>query len=119
MDFAPGDELCAVASLVIGNGGSPITYQALRAGAPILGLVSNLDQFLNMERIEAANMGLGMRAANASIADIRRAAMDLLDNPVPRGAAARAKSALAALPATESVRSWLRRLAALASSMRA
>ena len=48
LEYAPGEALCQRAALVIGNGGSPITYQALAAGKPVLGLASNFDQFLNM-----------------------------------------------------------------------
>ncbi len=63
-DFLPGDEVCEIADLVICNGGSPTTQQALSKGAPILGLASNLDQHLNMLAMENAGVGVRMRTEN-------------------------------------------------------
>jgi UDP:flavonoid glycosyltransferase YjiC (YdhE family) len=48
--------------LVICNGGSPTSQQALAAGVPVIGIASNLDQFLNMQAIEAAGAGVLSRA---------------------------------------------------------
>lgn len=107
LDYAPGDELCTKASVVIGNGGSPIAYQALTAGKPILGLASNLDQFLNMQRVEAAGAGLVLRAESATATDIRVAAADLAGDTRARAAAQRAQSAIAAARVACPVRAWL------------
>jgi UDP:flavonoid glycosyltransferase YjiC (YdhE family) len=61
-DYLPGDKAAEVADLVVCNGGSPTCYQALAAGKPILGIPSNLDQHLNMDRITAAGAGLMLRS---------------------------------------------------------
>ena len=44
------------------NGGSPTVTQALLAGKPVLGLCSNMDQFLNMRSVEASGAGIMLRA---------------------------------------------------------
>ena len=49
-----GVEMAARASLVICNGGSPTTHQALAAGVPVLGVAGNMNQQLNMETIRRA-----------------------------------------------------------------
>ena len=59
--FLPGEEAARRSSLVICNGGSPTSQQALAAGVPVLGIASNLDQFLNMGGIEAAGAGQLLR----------------------------------------------------------
>lgn len=61
-DYLPGCEAAARSALVICNGGSPTTSQALAVGVPVLGIASNLDQYLNMSYVEAAGAGLLLRA---------------------------------------------------------
>lgn len=61
-DFLPGDQMCKLAQLVICNGGSPTTNQALKHGVPVLGIARNMDQFLNMRAIEKYGAGLSLRA---------------------------------------------------------
>ena len=51
-NFLPGERAAARASLVICNGGSPTTHQALAASTPVLGLASNMDQHLNMDGVQ-------------------------------------------------------------------
>jgi UDP:flavonoid glycosyltransferase YjiC (YdhE family) len=51
-DYLPGEEAASRAAVVICNGGSPTTQQALAAGKPVIGIASNLDQHLNMAAIE-------------------------------------------------------------------
>ena len=46
---------------VICNGGSPTCYQAFSAGVPVIGIASNLDQYLNMRAVENANAGVLIR----------------------------------------------------------
>ena len=60
-DYLPGEQVAARARLVVCNGGSPTTQQALVHGVPVLGLCSNLDQLLNMQGLEAAGLGVSMR----------------------------------------------------------
>lgn len=77
-DFLPGDQLCRRASLVVCNGGSPTTNQALCQGVPVLGIASNMDQFLNMRAIEDYGAGLLVRADRAHTQPLRRAVARLL-----------------------------------------
>lgn len=50
--YLPGNQAAARADLVVCNGGSPTTFQALSEGVPVLGIPGNLDQFLNMHYLE-------------------------------------------------------------------
>jgi UDP:flavonoid glycosyltransferase YjiC (YdhE family) len=65
---------------VVCNGGSPASQQALLNGAPVLGLPSNLDQFLNMGYVARAGYGLLERADRASAPSIRKALTRLLQD---------------------------------------
>ncbi|KIN89260.1 nucleotide disphospho-sugar-binding domain-containing protein [Thauera sp. SWB20] len=77
-EFLPGDAACAQAQLVICNGGSPTTNQALGHGTPVLGVAVNMDQFLNMQAIEAFGAGLLVRGDRVSPALVARAVTRLL-----------------------------------------
>lgn len=79
-DFLPGDALVARAALVICNGGSPTTYQALMAGTPVLGIPGNMDQMLNMRAITRAGCGLSVRADRAKKATLSQAIQELTDD---------------------------------------
>ena len=72
--YLPGIEAAARASLVICNGGSPTAQQALAAGVPVLGIASNMDQFLNMASVAQAGAGILLRADRAGCTAIRDAA---------------------------------------------
>ncbi len=63
--YLPGDKAAARADVVLCNGGSPSTYQALTQGKPVVGLASNLDQHLNMLRVEGAGAGIRLHSATA------------------------------------------------------
>ena len=76
--YLPGDAAAARSQLVVCNGGSLTAQQALAAGVPLLGLASNMDQFLNMAPVEAAGAGLTLRADRLSAALIRQACQRLL-----------------------------------------
>jgi UDP:flavonoid glycosyltransferase YjiC (YdhE family) len=60
--YLPGEEAVKMASLVICNGGSPSTHQALTQGVPVIGVANNLDQYLNMAAIAKAGAGRLLRA---------------------------------------------------------
>jgi UDP:flavonoid glycosyltransferase YjiC (YdhE family) len=109
-EYLPGAVLCKRAALVIGNGGSPIAYQALQAGVPILGLAANLDQFLNMRMVESLGAGRILRASSARREAILRAAREMLDNPAMRAAGRRASGILASYDAQERVATWIEAL---------
>jgi UDP:flavonoid glycosyltransferase YjiC (YdhE family) len=87
-EFLPGDRAAARADLVISNGGSTTSYQALAAGRPVLGIAANLDQYLSMTAICAAGAGRLVRAGAATRASIRAALAEALADP-SLGAAAR------------------------------
>lgn len=61
--FVNGTRACAEADLVICNGGSPSTYQALLHGVPVIGIARNMDQFMNMSVLERAGVGRCLRAS--------------------------------------------------------
>ncbi|HEX2658646.1 MAG TPA: nucleotide disphospho-sugar-binding domain-containing protein, partial [Polyangia bacterium] len=61
-DFLPGEVAARRSLAVISNGGSTTGYQALSQGRPVLGIASNLDQYLAMTAIERAGAGLLLRA---------------------------------------------------------
>lgn len=87
VEYLPGEAAAARAQLVICNGGSPTTQQALYAGRPVLGLPSNLDQFLNMQAVAAAGAGILLRPQRANVAKLRQAIKQLLARSEFRGAA--------------------------------
>lgn len=60
--YLPGNQAAARADLVVCNGGSPTTFQALSEGVPVLGIPGNLDQFLNMHYLEHCGVGKTLRA---------------------------------------------------------
>ncbi|HEY1150307.1 MAG TPA: glycosyltransferase [Pseudoduganella sp.] len=86
-DFLPGDDAARRAALVICNGGSPTSQQALVAGVPVIGIASNLDQFLNMQGITSAGAGALLRADRFDPAALRQTVESMLANPQPASAA--------------------------------
>jgi len=79
--FFDGARVAERARLVICNGGSPSSQQALINGAPVLGLPSNLDQYLNMGYVQRAGLGVLCRADTASATIIRDACRRLINEP--------------------------------------
>jgi UDP:flavonoid glycosyltransferase YjiC (YdhE family) len=73
-----GQRACERADLVINNGGSMGCQQAFAAGKPILGIASNMDQFLNMQAVERAGAGLCLRADRLKPETVRHACCRLL-----------------------------------------
>ena len=87
-EFLDGSRAAARASLVISNGGSPTTYQALAAGVPVLGLTSNnMDQHLNMEAVCRAGAGEVLGARGLDIRRLRSTVEAMLGDPAYRQAA--------------------------------
>ncbi len=86
--YLPGREAAGRSSLVICNGGSPTTHQALGVGTPVLGLAANLDQHLNMVGVVGTGAGLLVRSEHARPPAIRSAAQRILADPSFRSAAA-------------------------------
>ncbi|MGV7210168.1 glycosyltransferase [Oxalobacteraceae bacterium A2-2] len=97
--YVPGEAAARRAALVICNGGSPTSQQALAAGVPVLGIAGNLDQFLNMDGVMRAGAGAVLRADRLQEGELQHTVMALLEQPGPRAAAARLAQVLAAAPA--------------------
>lgn len=93
----PGDIAAQRAALVITNGGASTSYQALYEGTPVLGLPSNLDQYLAMTAIERFGAGLLVRSGTADREGVRRAVDRILREPQYAERAEQAKAALRAL----------------------
>lgn len=93
-DFLPGDQAARRAAVVICNGGSPTSYQGLAAGIPVIGLASNLDQYLNMNLIAESGAGYLLRASSASLNEISAATRHCLDSETPQSRARSFQSAI-------------------------
>lgn len=93
-DYLPGNAAAARASVVICNGGSPTSFQALAQGTPILGIPSNLDQHLNMHFVTRANAGLVLRRYALTQETILTAIDRLLSESTFRNAAASLAAAI-------------------------
>src|SRR5690606_32296797 len=78
--FVPGDLLARHAALVISNGGSTTGYQALSQGTPVLGIASNLDQYLAMQVIERAGAGVLVKARSVSVQHLEEGVFRLLND---------------------------------------
>ena len=104
MRLAPylhGERSTALAGLVVCNGGSMTCQQALLAGRPVLGIASNMDQFMNMEPLVAAGAGICLRADRLSVSEVRDACDSLLDDKAAAAAARRMGDALRAYDAPQ------------------
>ena len=77
-DYLPGDKAAARASLMICNGGSLSTYQAIQGGTPVLGIVGNLDQHLNMSYLASSGIGESLRSEHANVERVRELAEKIL-----------------------------------------
>jgi UDP:flavonoid glycosyltransferase YjiC (YdhE family) len=77
-DYLRGTEAAARATLVICNGGSLTSQQALAANVPVLGIASNMDQFLNIKAIVEAGAGVLLRADRISLEKVRTAVVEII-----------------------------------------
>ena len=87
--YLPGEDAVKMASLVICNGGSPTTHQALSQGVPVIGLPSNLDQYLNMAAIEKSGAGQCLRAGACQRKALHSVISSMLDDATAHEAARR------------------------------
>ncbi|WP_122525251.1 glycosyltransferase [Mycobacterium attenuatum] len=94
-DYLPGEAAAARSAVVVCNGGSLTTQQALLAGVPVVGIASNLDQHLNMEALERAGAGMLLRTERINGARVADAVRHALADPGYRQAARRLAEALA------------------------
>ena len=94
--YVPGDLVARASRFVITNGGASTSYQALAEGKPVLGVPSNLDQYLAMTAIERASAGRLVRSGEATPASVRAAFTELLTSAELRSGAERVARAFAA-----------------------
>ena len=105
--YLPGGEAAARSRLVICNGGSPTTHQALAVGTPVLGLAGNMDQHLNMGSVQEYGAGRLVRSDGASPSAIRSAVALMLADPSYSEAASRVAIAFSRYDAPSRLRSLL------------
>lgn len=79
-DFLPGEEAVRKADLVVCNGGSPTTGQALAVGKPVVGIPTNLDQCLNMNALANAGVGLMLRSDQITPQKLKTSVEMILQN---------------------------------------
>lgn len=77
----PMEKLVSKVDLVVCNGGALTTALALQHGKPLLGIPSNLDQYLNMACIAHAGAGNVLRSEKATAARIQEAVTRALREP--------------------------------------
>ncbi|NYE61111.1 UDP:flavonoid glycosyltransferase YjiC (YdhE family) [Duganella sp. 1224] len=87
--YLPGELAAQRSRLVICNGGSPTSQQALAAGVPVLGIAGNLDQYLNMDGVLRAGAGALLRSDRLAEGRLREMALRLLSDAEVRAAAGR------------------------------
>jgi UDP:flavonoid glycosyltransferase YjiC (YdhE family) len=72
--WLPGETLAKHALLVVSNGGSTTSYQSLAQGTPVLGIASNLDQYLCMQSLEKLGVARHLRGASFTSVEVTKAA---------------------------------------------
>jgi UDP:flavonoid glycosyltransferase YjiC (YdhE family) len=105
--FVDGQAACARARLVIHNGGASTGYQALAAGTPVLGIPSNLDQYLSSERIDGHGAGLSLRSGSLHEDAVADAVRRLLDDAKFAEQARRLQAHFTGCDARENFRSFV------------
>jgi UDP:flavonoid glycosyltransferase YjiC (YdhE family) len=106
-DYLPVNIVTRCSKLVICNGGSLTTYQALAAGIPVIGLCSNMDQLLNMSAVQRLGAGIILRAAGVSTVDLLEAATAMLDKPSYAQAATKVNQTLVQSDARQRFREFV------------
>lgn len=100
-EYLPGSAAAARSSVVVCSGGSATTYQALALGRPVIGICSNMDQYLTMHYVEAAGAGMKLRAGKVAAAQLKRAIEATLQQASYTESARRIQADFAELVATE------------------
>lgn len=78
--YLPGNLVCDQVDLVVCNGGSLGVQQAILAGVPVIGIASNMDQFMNMLPIESLGAGILLRADRITKEKVTSAAFQLIES---------------------------------------
>jgi len=111
--FVRGSDVARHARLVISNGGSSTGYQALNEGTPVLGLPSNLDQYLATQAIVRSGAGSCVKARRASPEALRSAITGMLEDDASRDAARQLAVRFRSLDSASSFREFVQRTLAL------
>jgi UDP:flavonoid glycosyltransferase YjiC (YdhE family) len=111
-DYLPGAEISRLAAVVVCNGGSATAYQALSQGTPVVGIWSNIDQYLTAMTIKRAGAGLCCRASDIDQENIRRLVSTVLQDSSYRANAERLSVHLSSHDAREHFRDFVCRVAA-------
>lgn len=106
--YLPGDLAAARSALVICNGGSPTSQQALMAGVPVLGIAGNLDQYLNMQAIMAIGAGELLRADRFDVKTFARKVAAMLASSEQRACASKVAGWFTAYPAKQRFAEFIR-----------
>jgi len=81
--FLPAAECVKKADIVICNGGSPMVYQSLQENKKVIGIPSNLDQYLMMTIVQQAAQGSYLRSANLKMNKLKVLVAEMLDDVSP------------------------------------
>ncbi|SCY55573.1 UDP:flavonoid glycosyltransferase YjiC, YdhE family [Nitrosospira sp. Nl5] len=106
-DYLPVDMAIRCSQIVISNGGSLTTYQALASGVPIIGLCSNMDQLLSMNSVQRLGAGIMLRAASLSAANLLDSVTAMLNNPAYAQAASKVSLILSKSDAGQRLREFV------------
>lgn len=93
--YLPLEAVLRRASLLICNGGSLTTYQAMACGVPVIGVCSNMDQLLNMQAMQRLGCGVLLRAGRLRPDQLAVIVARMLQDPAPARAATRMGETLA------------------------
>lgn len=80
-DYLPGEAATQRSSLVICNGGTMSTQQALSAGVPVLGVASNLDQVMFMKEVARTGAAVLLHERHASGRAVKQHVATMLFQP--------------------------------------
>ncbi|MEI2387749.1 hypothetical protein [Breoghania sp. JC706] len=86
-EFVSGSAIARAARLVITNGGSPTTYQALNTGTPVIGIPANMDQVLCINHIQKLNAGRLVRPWQVGRPQFAKAVEELMSGMCAKEAA--------------------------------
>jgi UDP:flavonoid glycosyltransferase YjiC (YdhE family) len=113
-DYLPGEEVSKRSRLLICNGGSATAYQGIKAGVPVIGIPSNMDQFLTMTAINHNKAGILLRPERLSSENIRCAVTGILESAEYYDGAKKIAAQIADYDATSNFRLFIDQLLASA-----
>lgn len=106
-DYLPGELAARRSAVVISNGGSSTGYQALAEGVPLVGIPSNLDQYLAMTFIRESGAGEIVRARSLTARGLRDLLTRILGSDDHRRAALRVRENIGRVDARERFRRFV------------